>query len=494
MITTKSYFDLETVCLGFLRAFESGKTRAVTLAARRSNVNVILKNMENRPYRDLTEEDFADMIQRLRSTGGNKEPSLMQKWTTIRAIREYAYREGIIEDCTPWPFPEPEMERPEAFSVETQDHVLQKIRQNVESVVMEILLRENLELKELIALRVRDVHFDLGYVEICQRAIKQKNRFSVKKLKTQRIVYLSHESMQLLRKTMMKRKKWFFPSENSNLEDCLIFANREGNLHFVSHYIWAFKQLSEQCGIEIHAQTLTSAEFLHKDSYEMAMQVSDESCGGESRNASLKKFRKYQAISIAEQKTIMKQDSSVIQNAFLQFKLVTGTRTAEILGLTWDKVKKENHTVHIQNQLAGGNSLRMIRSTKNFRQRVLHLPEVAFQILDKIQEKTQGILSPIGKYDFVFCLDNGSPLNKNDMNEWLRKILGHKDVFLHNLRSTAATMMYKATGVVSDATRLLGHLDEAVTEEHYIDVLPDSGAVADSLSGSYRDMEGVRPV
>ncbi len=494
MITAKSYFDLEMVYKGFLRAIESGKTGAVTLAAKRSNVNVILKNIENRPYRDLTKEDFAEMIQHLRMKCGNREPSLMQKWTTIRAIREYAYREGIIEDRTPWPFPEPEIERSEAFSAETQDHVLQKIRQNVESVVMEILLRESLELKELIALRVRDVHFDLGYVEICQRVINQKNHFSVKKMKERRIVYLSHESMQLLRKVAMKRKKWFFPSENSNWEDCLIFANRDGNLHFVSHYIWAFKQLSEQCGIEIHEQTLTSAEFLHRDPYEMAMQVSDESCGGESRNASLKKFRKYQAISIAEQKMIMKQDSSVVQNAFLQFKLVTGTRTAEILGLTWDKVKKESHTVHIQNQLAGGNSLRMIRSTKNFRQRVLHLPEVAFQILDKIQDKTQGILSPIGKYDFVFCLNNGSPLSKNDMNEWLRKILGHKDVFLHNLRSTAATMMYKATGVVSDATRLLGHLDEAVTEEHYIDVLPDSGAVADSLSGYYRDMEGVIPV
>ena len=292
----------------------------------------------------------------------------------------------------------------------------------------------------------------------------------------------------------MERKKWFFPSENSNWDECLIFTNREGNLHFVSHYIWAFRQLSEKSGIKIHKQTLTRAEFHYRDSYEMAMQVFDATCGGESRNASLKKFRKYKAISTAEQKTIMKQDSSVVQNAFLQFKLVTGTRTAEILGLTWDKIKREDHTVHIQNQLAGGNSLRMIRSTKNFRQRVLHLPEVAFQILDKIQGKTQGILSPIGRYDFVFCLNNGSPLNQNDMNEWLRKVLGHKDVFLHNLRSTAATIMYKATGVVSDATRLLGHLDEAVTEEHYIDVLPDSGAVAESLSEYYRNMKGVRAV
>ena len=88
MITTKSYFDLETVCQNFLKAMESEKTRAVTLAARRSNVNVILKNIENRPYRELSEEDFAEMIQNLRITGGNKEPSLMQKWTTIRAIRE----------------------------------------------------------------------------------------------------------------------------------------------------------------------------------------------------------------------------------------------------------------------------------------------------------------------------------------------------------------------------------------------------------------------
>ena len=484
--------DLKTVCLGFLRAMELKKIGAVTLAARRSNVNVILRNIENRPYRDISEKDFAEMIQHLRITGSNKEPSLMQKWSTVRAIREYAYREGIIEDRTPWPFPEPKLEKLKAISKETQDHVLQKIRQNAESTVMEILLREKLDMKELIALRVRDVHFDLGYVEICQRVISQGNRFIVKKMKAQRIVYLSHESTRLLRKAIMKRKKCFFPSENSSWEDCLIFANREGNLHFVSHYICAFKQLSAQCGIEINEQNLVNAEFLQKESYEAA--DSDESCGGESRNASLKKFRKYKAISIDEQKMIMKQDSSVVQNAFLQFKLVTGTRTAEILGLTWDKVRKESHTVYIQNQLAGGNSLRMIRSTKNFRQRVLHLPEIAFQILDKIQGKTQGILSPVGKYDFVFCLNNGSPLNQNEMNEWLRKVLGHKNVFLHNLRSTAASVMYKATGVVSDATRLLGHLDEAVTEEHYIDVLPDLEAVADSLSGYYRDMKGVKSV
>ena len=74
MITTKSYFDLEMVYKGFLRAIESGKTGAVTLAAKRSNVNVILKNIENRPYRDLTKEDFAEMIQHLRMKRGNGTP------------------------------------------------------------------------------------------------------------------------------------------------------------------------------------------------------------------------------------------------------------------------------------------------------------------------------------------------------------------------------------------------------------------------------------
>lgn len=471
--------NIETVCKNFLDSLDSKRLSSTTLASIRSNVNMILKNVENRPFNELVEEDFVKIIQRLRSS--NKELSLRQKWTTINAIRQYARREGIIDDDKPWAFPKPELVKSENIPEESQGLVLRKIRENVEHILMEILFRENLEMKKILALRVRDVHFDPDYVKICQFAINRRNRLVVKKSKTEHVVYFSHESMELLQQTIIERKKWFFSSESCSWEDCLIFADKENCLPLASHYVRAFKQLSEQCGIEINDKNLSQAKFQPERVCETA---------GESLNASLKKFRKYHTISTFEQKKIMKQDSSIVQNAFLQFKLITGTRTAEILGLTWDKVRRDNHTVHIQNQLVGGHnkSLRMIRSTKNFRQRVLHLPEIAFKILEKIQEKTRGILSPVGKYDFIFCNADGSPLNQNDMNKWLRKVLGYEDVFLHNLRSTAATVMYNATGVVSNSTRLLGHLDEAVTEEHYVDVIPDTGAVALSLSNYYRRM------
>ena len=476
----KKDFNLGTVAMAFKNDSDKG---GVYISA----VNRITKELgEATLFRSLKEEHYVEMIRHLRGCGDYKESSLIQIWTAVRKLQKYAQAQGIIDEEAEWPFPKKEMKKVDAVPDENQDKMLHEIRENDEAVLMEIMMREDLTLKELIALRASDVDLRSGCVTVSRVARISGNQYHMKEMKNSRQVVLSETGKELMRQAVMARKKNYLPSCGKEWKDCEIFADRNGQTRRASYYIFKFRKLSEECGVEITPRTLSNMKIMQTGTIQNEMeaqQVTD--CDTETREEQ-RGNRKYQAIPENEQKAIMRLDSKDMENAFLQIKLMTGTRTGEMRALQWKHVLWGEKKILIQDQIAGEGGVRLMHTTKNYRQREINLIEPVARVLSAIREKSEGILSPEGGYDFVFCDAKGYPLKTERLQERLCRTLGRRNVYLHSLRSTAATVMYNVSGDVRSASELLGHGDPKITAEHYIDTDINTAKTAGALTEYYR--------
>ena len=192
---------------------------------------------------------------------------------------------------------------------------------------------------------------------------------------------------------------------------------------------------------------------------------------------------KYHALSENEIIKIMKLDSNDINNAFLQVKLLTGTRTAEALGLSWNDIVNSKQIL-IRNQLRNN---KIIHSTKNYKQRKITPPSLAFEILDKVRAKT--FSNPRNNLKLIFCNDDGTPLKPDLLHDKLRSTIGRNNARLHDLRVTAITVLYKTTNNLTLASKEAGHSGTDVTVKHYVDVDPDLSKAKLAQDNYYEDLK-----
>ena len=152
----------------------------------------------------------------------------------------------------------------------------------------------------------------------------------------------------------------------------------------------------------------------------------------------------------------------------------TGARLGELLGLKWVDIDFESKTVSIQRTLLDLNGRLEVGDTKTPRsRRRIDLPDFVVTAL-----KNHRLRSPAQPHPtaWVFSDANGGPLRKSNFTRRsfrpLLKKAGLPPIRFHDLRHTAASLLF-AEGVHPKVVQeRLGHATIAITLDTYSHVIP----------------------
>lgn len=167
--------------------------------------------------------------------------------------------------------------------------------------------------------------------------------------------------------------------------------------------------------------------------------------------------------------------------AFFATLLWTGLRRGEALALRWrnlDLVKATLTVVETAYKLGDGRYIIKEPKTAQSRRTIslpLSLVELfkGYRIDQELLRIQLGI--SLNPDDFVFIRPDGSPLNPSAVTLAFRRILrkaGLKDIRIHDLRHTHATLMLKAGVNPKVVSERLGHASVSITLDIYSHVLP----------------------
>lgn len=149
--------------------------------------------------------------------------------------------------------------------------------------------------------------------------------------------------------------------------------------------------------------------------------------------------------------------------------LFTGMREGEVLGLTWDCVDFEKHTINIEKQLIcekkkGGEY--KFAPLKNDKCRVEQLPNSIFEIFEKLQ----CLPTANNPMNLVFVDETGKHLlHKTVLANYkaVAKKIGIPDSRFHDLRHTFAVLSLQNGDSIKTVQENLGHATAAFTMQVY---------------------------
>lgn len=166
------------------------------------------------------------------------------------------------------------------------------------------------------------------------------------------------------------------------------------------------------------------------------------------------------------------------------FTVFYGIRRGEICGLTWDCIDFENRQIHIKQTLSNKDGEVVFRDyckTASSR-RVLTMPDKVYDLLMDVK-KTQECYRTIYKskyvtneHDFVFTTRYGklrSPKGLSILYGYLFRKYNLPKSRLHDLRHTAATMLFENGATVSQVQHTLGHSRPSTTMDVYVHQLDE---------------------
>ncbi len=160
---------------------------------------------------------------------------------------------------------------------------------------------------------------------------------------------------------------------------------------------------------------------------------------------------------------------------FFALCLATGLRQGELLGLKWADIQYDKLQVRRQLVEAGGK--RSVSEPKTHSSlRTLQIPRKTADIMERHRQamKEEGL--GVGRDDFVFQSKQGTPIWRSNLRDRVyRKLIakaGVRDIKMHNLRHTHATLLI-AQGVSPKLVQeRLGHANIATTLSFYAAILP----------------------
>lgn len=157
----------------------------------------------------------------------------------------------------------------------------------------------------------------------------------------------------------------------------------------------------------------------------------------------------------------------------------TGLRVSEALGLVWSEV--DDDAIHVRKQLArlGGKWQRVELKTRKSRRDVPLTPQaVAALRVQRSRQDAERIAAkvprPIDTY--VFTTDTGQPVHSTSiLPPWYRVLrkMGLPRVTTHDLRHSAATILYAEGVPLEVIADLLGHSTSRVTADLYRHRVPE---------------------
>jgi len=161
--------------------------------------------------------------------------------------------------------------------------------------------------------------------------------------------------------------------------------------------------------------------------------------------------------------------------------LYTGLRRGELLALRWRNLDLDSGTLTVvETAYRLGNGEYRIKEPKTPQSRRNVTLPISLVELFKIYRADQELLRiqlgiSLNADDFVFIRPDGSPINPNAITLAFRRIIkraGLKDIRIHDLRHTHATLMLKAGIHPKVVSERLGHANIGITLDIYSHVLP----------------------
>jgi integrase len=151
----------------------------------------------------------------------------------------------------------------------------------------------------------------------------------------------------------------------------------------------------------------------------------------------------------------------VLQVLFLLL-VRTGLRIGEALALQWSDIDLDNAVLSVSTSYDYKHN--EIKATKTCTTRTVMLTKQTVQGLKSLAESTI-----TGGY--VFPGGDNEPLGYDYVNKWFREIRP-REVTLHDLRHTYATLRLAKGDNLIDVSKQLGHKDATTTLRHYADWMP----------------------
>ncbi|PEM81497.1 site-specific integrase [Bacillus toyonensis] len=158
--------------------------------------------------------------------------------------------------------------------------------------------------------------------------------------------------------------------------------------------------------------------------------------------------------------------------------ITTGMRLGEVLGLRWQDIDFEKHTLTI-NQTSGFDNKIKNTAKTNSSKRTIPLPIETIEALKKhkikINKDKLRLGSAYQELDLVNCNDLGEVLKRDSFRYHYYQIVesaGVKKIKFHDLRHTHATLLLKQGVHPKIVSERLGHTDVSLTLNVYSHVLP----------------------
>lgn len=154
--------------------------------------------------------------------------------------------------------------------------------------------------------------------------------------------------------------------------------------------------------------------------------------------------------------------------------ITSGLRLGELFGLKWTDLNIDNRTLAIQrtvHDLNGHNRVGEPKTSKG--KRNIILPKFAINALDAHAQamRSEGITS-----EWIFCDTIGHPLRRGNFRKrsflGLLKESGLPPIRFHDLRHSAATLLFSQGVHPKIVQELLGHSQISITLDTYSHVLP----------------------
>lgn len=161
---------------------------------------------------------------------------------------------------------------------------------------------------------------------------------------------------------------------------------------------------------------------------------------------------------------------------FYETALLTGMRQGELLGLRWNDIDFDNHTIHIRNQVQYVNG-QIVQTTPKTKRgdRIIPLDDDHAEVLKRhwqYQQDERHFLGTAWKeHGFVFASEVGTPLHPRNVTRHFKALLKRADlpdIRFHDLRHTAVSLMLKGKNKsYKEISEIVGHSSIAVTMDIY---------------------------
>ncbi|MCX6083291.1 MAG: site-specific integrase [Chloroflexi bacterium] len=176
---------------------------------------------------------------------------------------------------------------------------------------------------------------------------------------------------------------------------------------------------------------------------------------------------------------------SVVQgtrsDALYYIAITTGMRQGELLGLKWSDIDWRNRSIHVQRQVqrTSKGGLGFCEPKSEAGKRTIVLGRTVFDKLraqiDILEKEKAEAGDKWQEFDLIFPSTVGTPLDHRNVYRDYKEILnvaGLPDLRFHDLRHTAATLMFKQGVHPKVVQERLGHADITLTLNTYSHVLP----------------------